>query len=146
MNEKTINLYQTSSENLLKTCCLLLSKCYEDNSRTLAITKDSQTAILLDNMLWSFSQKSFIPHALYSDPLYEEHPIIISHSQVENNMADFSTIMLIESFQSIDIYNKIILGFSTPVKQEGLQFRSSHKSNKSNYYVQDAKGPWSSAE
>ena len=74
----SLSLYQTNSANLNKSVCLLLSKCYKEGLRTLALVKNSDESAILDNLLWSFSQKNFIPHALSSDPLFDEHPIIIS--------------------------------------------------------------------
>ena len=141
--QKTVNLYQTSQENLYKAACQLLSKCYKEGLRTLVVVQDEEKSQMLDNLLWSFAQKDFIPHALSSDPLFEEHPIIISHTEVDHSKLDlknFNTLVLIENFEnSFTNFQKTIVFFTKNDQAKALKLSTSS----SKHYVQDDKGQWS---
>ena len=146
MSKKIINLYQTTTENLFKTVCLLLAKCYEESAKTIAVLPDHQSSLLLDNMLWSFSQKVFIPHAIDSDPLFDEHPIIITYCGVANlNAQNFKTLMLVNTFDLAYDCDKVIICFTEEFQQAALNLRLSTPYDSTNYYRQDAKGSWKKA-
>jgi DNA polymerase-3 subunit chi len=138
---KAINLYQTSKENLYKSSCLLLAKCYKEELKTMVLTKDDESAQGFDNLLWSFSQKSFIPHALSSDQLFEDHPIIISSSELETK--GFEGLVLIENFSaSIANFKKIFLFFTEENKARATSFQNLADFKEANYYIQQPKGEW----
>jgi DNA polymerase-3 subunit chi len=138
---KAINLYQTSKENLYKSACLLLAKCYKEELKTIVLTKDDNSAQSFDNLLWSFSQKSFIPHALISDQLFEEHPIIVSSSELETK--DFEGLVLIENFSAnIANFKKIFLFFTEENKARATSFQNLADFKEANYYIQQPKGEW----
>lgn len=70
--------YITSAENIAKTFCSLAEKCYYNKSKALVLTGDDMFSSSLDQVLWTYSKKHFIPHALSSDPQIGEHPIVIA--------------------------------------------------------------------
>lgn len=146
--EKTVNLYQTTKESLYKSSCQLLSKCYKEGLKTLVITSDELNAQTLDNLLWSFAQKDFIPHALSTDQNFDEHPIIISYQgdETQINTNHFNTQVLIESFQNYSAeFKKTVIFFTQEKKDAALELKNSIKNATIKHYIQNEKGEWSLA-
>ncbi len=157
----SFNLYQTSSANILKSACLMLQKCYQEKMKTLVLTKNHEMSIALDNTLWTFAQKSFIPHALYTDEMFDEHPIIISDQGIIE--ANFTALVLIERFdiapntispdklkedkKSPNIipnnYSKVMCFIDAPDKSAAIAFRALQQYQNTNYYTQGSDNRWS---
>ncbi len=53
----------------LRTACRLAEKAWRKGHRVFIHTDSNETARSLDDMLWSYRQDSFVPHALYGDCL-----------------------------------------------------------------------------
>jgi DNA polymerase-3 subunit chi len=138
---ETIKLYQANKDNLFRSTCLLLSKCFKEGFRTLAVTKNHQDAITLDTMLWTFSQQSFIPHALSNDDLLSMQPIVIS---VENLVGvNFDTLVLLERFDvALEGFKKVMLMFAQQDSSLALELRGNASWANSNYYIQNSSGEW----
>jgi DNA polymerase-3 subunit chi len=140
----SINLYQTTKANLYKSACILLSKCYKEALKTLVITDNQENALMLDNLLWTFSQKSFIPHALSTDQFFDEHPIIISDTELQE--AGFNTLMLVEKFEiQQSNYQKILALFTEKDLQNAKNLQKSVTPSNTNYYIQNEVGEWQKA-
>jgi DNA polymerase-3 subunit chi len=46
------------------------------------LTADAPAALELDELLWTFSQGSFVPHAVYKNPAdAESNPVLIGHNE-----------------------------------------------------------------
>lgn len=140
-----LNLYQTIQENMPKAICQLLQKCYQDGLRTLVVTKDMAASKALDNLLWSFAQKSFIPHALATDLMFSEHPIIITHESLK--VQGFDVLVLVECFNFVNTksFSRIMCFFTQEDMLSMHQLKDSLKSRQSNYYVQNSAGKWSNS-
>jgi DNA polymerase-3 subunit chi len=137
----SLSLYQTNSANLNKSVCLLLSKCYKEGLRTLALVKNSDESAILDNLLWSFSQKNFIPHALSSDPLFDEHPIIISTEIISDKK--FDALISIEKFEiPLDAFEKVMVFFTSESKDKAIALQNNITHKQTNYYIQNPNGEW----
>ncbi len=140
---QSLNLYQANKENLYRSACLLLSKCYKEQLHTAAITKDEQTARMLDDLLWTFSQQAFIPHGLSSIIEQNEQPIVIAFEQQISS--SFDTVILLERFDTENINcHKLILMFTEQDKQTALDLKRNFK-GQVNYYIQTPKGEWNKA-
>ncbi len=59
---------ETRSAEKRATLCRWVERFYEEGQRILVITDSSLSAQHLDQMLWSFSQSSFIPHRIATHP------------------------------------------------------------------------------
>lgn len=92
--------YQTSSEDLAKTCCLITEKCYYSNLKSLVIIENQDYISIFDKALWTYSKKHFIPHATIDDPLPEEQPVLISN-RLENKNNAQALIVINTSRESI---------------------------------------------
>ena len=51
----------------LRTACRLAEKAWHRGHRVFIHTDSKETARSLDDMLWTYRQDSFVPHALYGD-------------------------------------------------------------------------------
>lgn len=75
----TLFFVETSGAEKRKVLCQWVERFYEEGRRILIITDSTQAAQLLDQMLWSFSQSSFIPHRIVARTPAESviEPVII---------------------------------------------------------------------
>lgn len=60
----TLFFVETSGAEKRKVLCQWVERFYEEGLRIVVVTDSSQAAQHLDQMLWSFSQSSFIPHRI----------------------------------------------------------------------------------
>lgn len=59
--------------------CKLAEKAWQQGNRILIYTSSANDSQHMDDLLWTFSDGSFIPHAMGGDEDEAEHPIVISH-------------------------------------------------------------------
>ena len=77
-----VDFYILQDQNRLslqKFACRLADKAFHQGYRILIQTENAEESQLIDDMLWTFNEDSFLPHALYTDSDNNEHPIVISH-------------------------------------------------------------------
>lgn len=75
----TLFFVQTSGAEKRKVLCQWVERFYEEGRRIVIVTDSTQAAQHLDQMLWSFSQSSFIPHRILTRTPAESviEPVII---------------------------------------------------------------------
>ena len=75
-------LSETDARAAQRTACRLAEKAYEQGLRVQLRTADTATTAQLDELLWTFSDRSFVPHCIWpGDPeLVKETPVLISSS------------------------------------------------------------------
>lgn len=61
--------------------CRLAEKAWQQGNKVYIHTADPALSSRLDDMLWSFSQGSFVPHSLDNDPAADENAIHIGHGE-----------------------------------------------------------------
>lgn len=66
-----------NAESPLALACELIDKAYAGGRKVAVRAPDMATAQQLDQLLWTFSQQSFIPHVLAESKLAQETPVII---------------------------------------------------------------------
>ena len=60
----------------LKQACALIEKCFRDGERVLVWLDDPAALAQFDNLLWTFGDRSFVPHEpLAADPATCEAPV-----------------------------------------------------------------------
>ncbi len=74
-------LQATAAHERLRTACRLAEKAWQKGHSVYIHTDSNETARSLDDMLWTYRQDSFVPHALYgdrpeADPGYPE-PVLV---------------------------------------------------------------------
>lgn len=59
--------------------CRLVEKAYQLGHRIYIHAESQSEALVLDNLLWTFKQGSFVPHVLYPCPDAHMTPVLIGH-------------------------------------------------------------------
>lgn len=62
-------LKAAAARERLRTACRLAEKAWNKGHRVFIHTDSQETARNIDEMLWTYRQDSFVPHALYGDRL-----------------------------------------------------------------------------
>lgn len=73
-------LSDVSSTARFSFTCRLIEKAYAENNSLLIYCETINEVMLLDKLLWTYNEQSFIPHALYSQYPNEIIPIEIASS------------------------------------------------------------------
>ncbi|GAB4361861.1 MAG: DNA polymerase III subunit chi [Gammaproteobacteria bacterium] len=68
--------------------CRLAEKAYSRGHRIFIHARDRDQAQQLDDLLWTYRQESFLPHALCGDELADESPIQIGHDTEPSGHCD----------------------------------------------------------
>lgn len=66
--------------------CRLVEKAYKEGHRIVLCTSDEAQSYAIDNLLWSFSQGSFVPHSMDKDDA--DNPVVICHELVGDTQQD----------------------------------------------------------
>ena len=151
-----ISYYQTSSGRLIKAFCSLAEKCYYTGNKTTVLVNDQALAINLDQTLWTYSKKHFIPHALSTEQHPEKQPILISTDLEIKfpspilmliNLSKDKVLDLLASKEKIQKYNISRCIFLNDEYADNAQImdiiKKSHiGSNSFESYVQNNLGTW----
>ncbi|MBP6354590.1 MAG: DNA polymerase III subunit chi, partial [Nitrosomonas sp.] len=72
--------FYSGSSDKLKTACRLCAKAVQQNMSVMVYTPDMATIKQMDELLWTFSPTSFIPHCRLQedDSLIKVTPVILS--------------------------------------------------------------------
>ncbi|BDB96217.1 DNA polymerase III subunit chi [Candidatus Hydrogenosomobacter endosymbioticus] len=66
----------------------LLEKIHEQGKRISVMLDNVERVNFVNNLLWTYSQMSFLPHGCYADELYEHQPIWITDKKENLNKAN----------------------------------------------------------
>lgn len=87
--QRTVIIHKLSRKKKALDACLLAERLYKAGRRSLVWIPDSGRAAMLDQYLWTFSQYSFVPHALCQDGGTCEEPVAVVAGTIWNpNRAD----------------------------------------------------------
>jgi DNA polymerase-3 subunit chi len=78
-----IDFYKLNSESrsrINRFCCQLADKVVKMGNPVFVRTRDEAESLLLDDMMWTFSDSSFVPHAIQGDTADADAAVIIGHS------------------------------------------------------------------
>lgn len=68
--------------------CRLIDKIYHRGHKAVVFTDDFDRARMLDEMLWTFADTSFIPHTLADNLNYRQANIVICHDNLPADAGD----------------------------------------------------------
>jgi DNA polymerase-3 subunit chi len=78
-----IDFYKLNSRNrsrINRFCCQLADKVVKTGNPVFVRTKNEAESHALDDVMWTFSDSSFLPHAIQGDTEDADAPVIIGHS------------------------------------------------------------------
>lgn len=144
------------STTLYKLLCLLVQKCYESLMTVNIITNDRAMSISLDDLLWTYSKKKFIPHATNYDPLLEKQNILISDNiSILNKTAKvvmftnlnenlvYDSIKNMQNLESVVYLSNLEEGINSD-RFDYIMSKSFSQNYKINYYLYKKDGTWES--
>lgn len=141
-----ISFYQVMNGEIVKYACQLLEKCYASKMNTFVQIGDEETLETLNKTLWTFAQKSFIPHGSMNDPIPEKQPIYLS---VNDECPIEAEILMLLYKEKLDIKNfkrvlNIIDGLDREKVNEAKKFalKLLGLGHEVDYYIQNNKGLW----
>ncbi|MCF8462554.1 MAG: DNA polymerase III subunit chi [Rickettsiaceae bacterium] len=105
-----INFISTTDENHIKALCRILEQKYLEQNFMILRTNSEDLQEEINDVLWTFSKKSFIPHGSKFDDKPELHNLYITTGVEIPNNANLLILYNLFSFNNYDIkYFKEIL-------------------------------------
>ncbi len=75
-------LLETAENSREHMACRLVEKAWRLGHRIYLLAPDAPASQALDELLWTFSQGSFVPHAVCAGAAdADEHPVLIGHQE-----------------------------------------------------------------
>jgi DNA polymerase-3 subunit chi len=82
MTKVDFYLLGSDGDSRERIACRLAEKAWRLGNRVYLLAPDKAAAHALDDLLWTFSQGSFVPHAVCAnDGDAEAHPVLIGHNE-----------------------------------------------------------------
>lgn len=81
-----IDFYKLGSQNrasVNRFCCQLAHKVFKMGNPVFVRTKDPAESRLMDDLMWTYSDNSFLPHAILDDSTENDTPVIIGHDAMQ---------------------------------------------------------------
>ena len=151
MSETKFSFYNVTNPEIEKSACRLIEKIFHANLTLLIIVSDKETLDSINKTLWTFSSKSFIPHASIYDEFPSAHQIIIS-DDFEKAKQYIENIDVVLYYNNIADHiqkeiNRIIYLFHENEQDLLLNARAKYKELKQNgskisYYQQQEDSSW----
>ena len=141
-----ISFYEVTGEIFERPVCQLIEKAYQTGKNTFVKVEDVNFQELINKTLWTFSQKSFIPHGSALDPFPEKQPVFISST--ENNVNNSKILISVGSeYKDIKGFERVIIVFAHDSNFQKELCRSLYLKYKElyggmKYYKQNIKGIW----
>jgi DNA polymerase-3 subunit chi len=89
MTKVDFYLLSTDSDSRERFACRLAEKAWRLGNRIFLLAQDKPAAHKLDDLLWTFSQGSFVPHAVCEqDTDANVHPVLIGHAEPPDTLND----------------------------------------------------------
>lgn len=146
LNKKEVNFYKISENEFAKVLPKLLESIMVKGYKIIILGQNDEQINNIDNMLWVYSQLSFLPHATYKDELKEENYIYITNSAEDNIIkANFLAVLADNYFPSqLASFEKYLFFYNEEtVKLAKERVRKiSEMGGICNFIAQDKQGQW----
>ena len=115
-----------SQNSIWSFCCRLAEKVCKLGNTVHIRTNDEHETKLLDDLMWTYSKQSFLPHAIQGDDM--DAPVFIGHESTQNP-ADLLINLASTSPDGIEGYSRIaeILNDDDKIKASGRIRYSEYK-------------------
>ncbi len=68
--------------------CRITEKALQQGHKVFIHTRSAQQSQTLDDLLWTFSDRSFLPHAIHSTDASQDEPVLLAHDTEPNTHHD----------------------------------------------------------
>lgn len=86
-NPQEVSFYKLTALPIIKAAPKLIEKIFFSSQRLVVVAPTEEMVKSLDDGLWVYSSKYFIPHATFQDNFSEEQPIFITNKLENPNQA-----------------------------------------------------------
>ena len=146
LSKKEVNLYKIPEVSFFKVLPKLLESIVAKGNKIILLAANDEQISSLDDLLWVYSQLSFLPHATYKDELREGNPIYITTSEQDNIIKANFIAVVAENYIPSDLNNFEKYLFFYNEKTLNLTKDKLKKINEmggvGNFITQDEKGQW----
>ncbi|MBZ9655145.1 DNA polymerase III subunit chi [Phyllobacterium lublinensis] len=138
------HLTESTLENALPG---LVERSLERKWKVVIQTGSEERRDSLDNLLWTWTDASFLAHATDQEPYPEEQPIILTTSDANPNGATVRFLVDGAEPRNVEAYERLVLMFDGHDQQQLEQARAQWKLLKTaghslTYWQQNAEGRW----
>jgi DNA polymerase-3 subunit chi len=114
-------LEANATDGRLRLACKIIDRAYRSGHSVYLWTRDDQESGLLDDLLWTFSQSSFIPHVRNNGNSDLTAPVQIGHHPPQSGSAE---VVVSVADQPVEDYSNFVriaevVGFDEIEKQSG---------------------------
>ena len=114
-------LEANATDGRLRLACKIIDRAYRSGHSVYLWTRDDQESDLLDDLLWTFSQSSFIPHVRNNGNSDLTAPVRIGHHPPQSRSAE---VVVSVADQPVEDYSNFVriaevVGFDEIEKQSG---------------------------
>lgn len=143
----TINFYHLTTSPLGKALPKLMEKVYSTGHKALILTENEQQTDELNQQLWTYTTKFFLPHGTKEDGFLEKQPIYLSHEEENPNNATILAFIGAATPQKLESFDKSLYLFDGSSAEAVATARERWKHYKSKghevtYWQQSEKGSW----
>ena len=138
--------YHLENQSLERVIPVLLEKTLERGWRAVVETGSADRATVLDAVLWTYRDDSFLPHAIAGEATDEEQPVLITTGSENGNGANVRFFVDRAVPQTAEGYERIVYLFSghdpDAVTEARLAWKALGPGNAVTYWQQDENGRW----
>lgn len=145
-NAMEISFYKLTTLPINKAAPRLIEKIYYSGQRLLVVAENEELMRSLDDGLWAYSTKHFIPHGTFSDEYPADQPVYLS-TKIENPNKS-SIAMALGSVELDDApVSKLLYMFDGNIPEQVTFARKKWKSYQNSghalvFWQQNFKGAW----
>lgn len=141
-----ISFYHLSSLSLEKALPKLLEKIIITKQNSIILTRNPEQTELLNDVIWTYSTRTFIPHGSNKDKWPNEQPVYLTHEMTNPNDSSI-LINVTGEIHSITGFEKYLDIFDGNNEEEVLEARKRFAKFKTDgftikYWKQQANGSW----
>ncbi len=142
-----INFYQLTISPLGKALPRLLEKVITSDKRAIVLVQDEEKLDKLNNELWTYTTKFFLPHGSKKDGFIEKQPIYLTTEQENHNNSTILVFVGNSQPDNFDGFEKCLYMFDGNNENELNTARQRWKEYKAGginvtYWKQNEKGGW----
>ena len=150
LSKKEVNFYKIPEANFFKILPKLLESIIARDNKIILLAANDEQISLLDDLLWVYSQLSFLPHATYKDELREENPIYITTSEQDNIIKANFIAVISENYVpfNLNAYEKYLFFYNEQTLNTAKDKikKINEMGGVCNFITQDQKGQWIKSE
>jgi len=141
-----ILFYHLETQPLERVIPVLLEKTLERGWRAVVETGSPERAEVLDALLWTYRDDSFLPHGQAGGPSDADQPVLIATDDSNPNQASVRFFVDRAVPQSGEGYQRLVYMFSghdpDAVAEARTAWKALRDGNEVTYWQQDANGRW----